>query len=175
MNQSRIDLALVLQHLGLPFTLDTFSQRLTLQKEVYLAQLTGADLGYRFNWYLRGPYSPGLTVDAFTLVDEVQGGDREFDEYTLQKSVEQQLDKAGELWALPERFDGSRDEWLELLASLHYLRHIAYRPKGTARNFDDCFHELAQAKPRFSHMKKQARSAWRRLKEFGLIDHKTLA
>lgn len=37
---------------------NNFDDRLRLQKYVYLIQRLGLSLGYRFNEYLRGPYSP---------------------------------------------------------------------------------------------------------------------
>jgi hypothetical protein len=33
--------------------------------EEFLLQLSGLGLGYRFNWYIRGPYSPGLADITF--------------------------------------------------------------------------------------------------------------
>ena len=45
----------------------TFRDRLVLQKTVYLLQAFGIYLGYRFTWYLHGPYSTQLTRDAFSL------------------------------------------------------------------------------------------------------------
>ena len=66
MNKGRILLKLVLDNIGLGnLELDTFLKRLRLQKKIYLLQLTGLDSGYRYNWYLRGPYCPSLTEDAF--------------------------------------------------------------------------------------------------------------
>ncbi len=47
--------------------MDTFDGRLRFQKKVQLLQSFGFDLGYDYNWYLRGPYSPELTKDGFKL------------------------------------------------------------------------------------------------------------
>ncbi len=44
-----------------------FDSRLVLQKTVYLMQQFGLNIGYSFSWYLRGPYSPNLTRDAYEL------------------------------------------------------------------------------------------------------------
>lgn len=46
-----------------------FDQRLILQKTVYLLQVFGLFLGYRFNWYLRGPYSIAVARHGYELVD----------------------------------------------------------------------------------------------------------
>jgi len=45
-----------------------FNSRLVLQKTVYLLEQFGLNIGYYFNWYLRGPYSPSLARDAYALV-----------------------------------------------------------------------------------------------------------
>lgn len=49
------------------FNPDKFISRLRMQKYVYLAKLFGCDLGYEYNLYLRGPYSPGLAEDYYQL------------------------------------------------------------------------------------------------------------
>jgi hypothetical protein len=63
----------------------------------------------------------------------------------------------------------------ELLASLHYLRHIAYRPPGANREFNDVFVLLIQSKPKYADRKEDAHLAWKRLDQFGLVKAKTLA
>lgn len=44
-----------------------FNARLILQKTVYLMEQFGLNIGYYFSWYLRGPYSPALARDAYTV------------------------------------------------------------------------------------------------------------
>jgi hypothetical protein len=174
MNAARIELALVLEHLGVPTDLRTFSNRLNVQKQVYLAQVLGTDLGYRFGWYIRGPYATGLTQDAFALRDEIASGDTEHQGYRLDAATVKKLDAAKRLFETPVGFKGSDDDWLELLASVHYLRHIAYRPPGAKREFNDVFTLLAESKPKFSGWNSEGRQAWKRLDEFGLIQAKTV-
>lgn len=65
MNRRQIGLKLVLNELGMTPSVDTFDDRLILQKTVYLVQQLGIPLGYYFSWYIRGPYSRDLTADAF--------------------------------------------------------------------------------------------------------------
>jgi hypothetical protein len=176
MNSSRIELALVFENLGIPKdNLTTFSKRFRVQKRIYLAQIAGADLGYRYGWYIHGPYSTGLTSDAFTLKQEIDDGDTEFDEYRLHPDVTKRLETAKELCQKPGRFGGTTDEWLELLASLHFLRHIAYRPAGKTMDFETVFAELIESKPKFTNRESDARLAWSQLDDFGLIGAKTLA
>lgn len=51
------------------FSMDTFNDRLRLQKFIYLLQMHGVYLGYDFSWYLRGPYCSSLATDGFMLAD----------------------------------------------------------------------------------------------------------
>ena len=87
MNAARMELALALNYLNVPIDLATFSKRFNLQKKIYLAQIAGVDLGYRFGWYIHGPYCKSLTEDLFTLRDELAEGDREYEDYQLEPTV----------------------------------------------------------------------------------------
>ena len=53
------------------FDMDNFNGRLRFQKTVHLLQSFGIDLGYSYNWYLRGPYCPDLTKVGFELKDVI--------------------------------------------------------------------------------------------------------
>jgi len=44
-----------------------FDNRLKYQKLIFLVQNSGLSLGYGYNWYVRGPYSPPLTQDLFEI------------------------------------------------------------------------------------------------------------
>ncbi|MCB1125124.1 MAG: hypothetical protein KDM81_01410 [Verrucomicrobiae bacterium] len=74
MNRRQIALKLVLAELGIRATMESFDDRLILQKAVYLAQQAGIPLGYHYYWYLRGPYSRELTADAFATLTEAPAG-----------------------------------------------------------------------------------------------------
>jgi uncharacterized protein YwgA len=120
MNRQQIGLKLTLNTLGLPLALDTFADRMVIQKTIYLCQMAGIHLGYRYNWYLRGPYSPDLTRDAFELNAKQ---DSWFDEATGSKLDDTSikiLNSIDPLWSgtssanLPRR--------LELLASVLFLK-----------------------------------------------------
>jgi len=67
MNRQQILLALALSEAGVTMSVGQFDERLVIQKSVCLLQYAGVHLGYRFRWYLRGPYSTELTNDAFWL------------------------------------------------------------------------------------------------------------
>lgn len=91
-------------------TEEHFENRLKLQKYVYLASYFGLDMDYRYNMYLRGPYSPGLAEDYYTL------GSSGFE---------------SPLAALPDDFNhdafmnlvnGKDSAWLEIAATILSLR-----------------------------------------------------
>jgi uncharacterized protein YwgA len=175
MNAARVELKLVLDEVEISeLSLDTFSQRFNIQKRVYLIQLMGYDLGYRYGWYIKGPYCRHLTADAFTLREELAGGQRDYEGYKLSPQATDQIARAKNLWALPNGLSIDSDHWLELLASIHYLKHIVYWPKGAKKDFDAIFKTLIESKPHFAHAKSAASQAWQRLDSFSLITNKTL-
>jgi len=64
MTRRQIALGLIVKELGIKPNPQSLPERLILQKALYLAQQKGANLGYHFYWYLRGPYSRELATDA---------------------------------------------------------------------------------------------------------------
>jgi uncharacterized protein YwgA len=46
-----------------------FDKRLILQKTIYLLQAFGLNVGYAYNWYLRGPYSSELAHTAYDVAE----------------------------------------------------------------------------------------------------------
>lgn len=174
MNNSHILLKLVLEEIGFGnLEIDTFGARKVLQKKIYLLQLTGIDLGYRYNWYLKGPYSPALADDTFSLKEEIQY-DEEFNEYVLSTDTEENFGTLKKLEVLPKDSQAREDEWLELVASLHYLKHIAYWREKDNPNFKEVFQKLVNSKPHFKGKKGLAKLAWSRLDKVELITNKTL-
>ena len=174
MDKDHILLKLVLDEIGLGgLEIGEFTSRKILQKKIYLLQLTGIDLGYRYNWYLQGPYCPALANDTFTLREEMRY-DQEFNDYRLNSRTVSKLDTLKKIVELPETPRTNEPEWLELLASLHYLKHIAYWPGKDSPEFEEVFEKLVESKPHFAGRKDLAVQAWRRLYDVGLVQEKTL-
>jgi len=173
-DKQHILLKLVLEEIGFGnIEIDNFTARKILQKKIYLLQLTGVDLGYRYNWYLKGPYCPALAGDAFGLKEEIKYDD-EFNNYELNSDTKSKFDTLNRVAALPNDHPTTDDEWLELIASLHYLKHIAYWGGKDKPKFDEVFEKLTQSKPRFADKKDLAEAAWKRLNDVGLISQKVL-
>ncbi len=111
---------------------DSFRDRLIVQKALYLAQACGIDLGYRFKWHARGPYSKGLARDmrmGFSVKPEPL------------VNVDGCLDKAKRLIYRLRSLPGDESYWFEVAASLHMLAKGVYPP---SRNPVD---ELVSRKP----------------------------
>jgi len=120
MDRQQISLKLTLDALGVPLRLDSFDDRMVLQKTIYLCQRAGVYLGYRYNWYLRGPYSPDLTRDAFELHAKQTSGFDEAVGWKLDGASIERLNRVSSLWK--SRREDERPRWLELLASVLFLQ-----------------------------------------------------
>lgn len=144
----------VLKRIG-QFSLERFRDRLRLQKIVYLLQGFDIYLGYNFNWYLYGPYSSGLTRDAFEVVPKL-------DRLQPLRFADQDTEKRFELFM---NFLGDhRDDpqWLELVASLHMLNRM-YGSHGR----DAIFKKMAKKQPYLSEKSRMA--AWQHLADHDLV------
>lgn len=132
MEKRLIVLKLFLAELGEPFQIKTVDQRKHTQKAVYLGQLSKVDLGYRYGWYLMGPYSTRLTRDYYALDEGIERGDKSFETHSLLPAAKVELARFKAILDLPETVDLDKTAWLELLASWHYLTKISRSKKGVA-------------------------------------------
>lgn len=55
-----------LKALGFKPSVGDFEDRLKVQKVIYLLKLKGVDAGFKYNLYVRGPYSPDLTQEIYS-------------------------------------------------------------------------------------------------------------
>lgn len=121
------------------FNLDSLSNRILLQKKFYLLQRSGINLGFQYNWYVHGPYSPDLTSAAYECMSE---GKEAFQDFQLHGDVTKIIDKINNLINLKSSNKIDETSWYELLASYIYLRKE--NDVETAKN------KLVSAKPKFS-------------------------
>jgi hypothetical protein len=92
----------------------------------------GVEFGYRFNWYLYGPYSPALTRDYYKLSEEMIEGDVQADRAEVSDSEYAALRRLGKALAETKPRELSDEDWLVLLASLHFLRTSSRLPRDEA-------------------------------------------
>ncbi len=120
MDLSQIATKLAFDAIGLRVKMGSFNDRLIVQKATYLCQAAGVQLGYMFRWYLRGPYSPGLTKDVFVFADEGSAGSDDCDDWELDERSRSRLAKLKDLFIEDEDRDVVARR-LELLASVHFV------------------------------------------------------
>ena len=127
------------KEMGVEPNLDKFSGRKQLQKLTYLMEAFGLDLGFKFSWYIHGPYDRRLTSVLYD--DDPEECSRQVsDEYANEKERLRALKKF-----LGNDVHSSRI--LELISSLHYLLLI-----GIPKKVDDdtVISNLLDLKPQFS-------------------------
>ncbi len=99
-------------------SMEKFDDKLEVQKIVFLAQESGIDLGYSFEWYIRGPYCKQVSKDAHIILDSNQNtispNEANLDEEKIRGFKE----------LLKPHLDDT--EWLEIAASLLYLKNENY-------------------------------------------------
>lgn len=136
---TNIDIAngLIFQAMGVEK--ETFSERLLSQKKIFLLQELGVDVGYSYNWYIRGPYSPDLTNYIYNNLDVLKG--RDFSGYQLSSAVKTKIDSVNNL-AQKKPDSLSIPSWYELLASVLYINKRLEKC--------DVFRKLIQFKPQYT-------------------------
>lgn len=121
MEKKLLALALLLDRCGFDQSIDDISKRKSIQKTVYLSQAFGLDLGYSYGWYLMGPYSPRLTQDYYNLAVELSE-DGSWRTINFSESVNAKIEKIKSILSPPRTVHLEQPEWLELLASYHFLK-----------------------------------------------------
>lgn len=162
---NRIDIANGIVFQKLNICKGTFEDRLICQKKIYLLQSLGTDLGYAYNWYVRGPYSPALTSYIFSNLEVLKANT--YAEYKLSPKAEQDLLVVNSL-ADEQPSDLQESTWYELLASLVYI----FRNRNSWRNSgkdEDLINTLREYKPQFSI--EQCSKALDVLKKYSLIEN----
>jgi uncharacterized protein YwgA len=124
-------LMLVLQSLGLEPDISSTAGRKLIQKAVYFAQRGGVNLGYRFGWYKMGPYSRSLADDYYALARALAAGDQ-LRGQSLRDAEARKLAALSQFFSLAEGTRLSKEDWLELLASVDYLQKVLRYPVAQA-------------------------------------------
>ncbi len=142
MDAKLIALRLFLDSMGVSASIETVADRKRVQKAVYLAQVAGADLGYRFSWYLMGPYSRSLTEDYYAMNEMSVEIEAAAQGRILHPAYQSILQKVRADIRKPDNVDLTDEQWLELLASYDYLRRVSRLPDKEASE------QIAKEKPR---------------------------
>lgn len=142
---------------------DDLNKRILFQKIIYLIQEKGYDMGFKFNWYLRGPYSSKLADYGY----EISCNDFEFPQTSKLEMNGEAKDYVASLRSaiFSEESVLSPTENAELLASLHYLYSHNVGTKSLTK--DEIINKLIILKNDFN--KDQAFSAYDKLEKLGLL------
>jgi len=119
MDRQQIGLLLSLNQLDIELKTATFDDRLILQKSVCILQHAGIDLGYHFNWYLRGPYCPSLTNDVFEITPNLVDHQNQLGSWTLDEKSISRIGEIAPLFSQPE--PEAKAEFLEVCASILFV------------------------------------------------------
>lgn len=124
---------------GCDFSYGDFDQRLEMQKAIYLLQDMGVPVGdYGFRWYRHGPYSQSLQDDMY------YENSRQCETVCLSKEHADSVNKLYRLINSGEKNDYTTSQWVECLASLHYLKENLLSFSATK---EDIVAALEQKKP----------------------------
>lgn len=153
---NKFDIANGLIFKALELNIDSLDNRIIAQKKIFLLQELGVKLGYSYNWYLHGPYSPDLTSYLYDNLEIFYNG-FDFNGYACTEKVNEDINKVNELGNnIPKEFD--RVSWYELLASLLYL----YKRDGLRDK--KLFKTLTVYKPQYDE--KQCKIAFAKLTDW---------
>lgn len=121
MNSEQILLKLIFDELNITPNWSTCENRRIVQKTVYLLQEAGIKIGYRFSWYLLGPYCPELTQHCLDLNFNLSVNDNSYQKYELHSDITTILDTIKPLLNPPGKISLPQEDWLELVASQLFL------------------------------------------------------
>lgn len=160
MDRKLVALKLLLDEAGIRLRTHNIDDRKTLQKAICLIQASGIDLGYEFNWYLKGPYSPALSDDYYNLTRALNQNQINPEDYSLVDSIKTKLGTIQDIFTPDDyRFNGDKSDWLELVASVWFL-------KDSGRSWDDIKEILKERKP---HLVNYVHLAKEKLEAAGLV------
>ena len=144
MNNIDIANGLIFQRLNIGK--ETFDERLITQKKIYLLQSLGTNLGYSYNWYVRGPYAPALTNYVYNNIDVLSS--ENFSDFKLTPNAESNVNLINAL-EKEKPMNMTVASWYELLASLLYI----YNNKeswGVDNQNESLFSTLINHKPQYN-------------------------
>lgn len=128
------------------YSKDSLEDRVIIQKKVYLLQQKGIDLGYEYNWYLKGPYSPTLTKYVYDKLDTL--ATIGYDEFLLNDEVVEKIETINK-FEEDKPNNLSKASWYELLASILYIYNNHYM-WGEVKDKQDIINILKIEKPKYS-------------------------
>jgi len=140
-------------NLGVEPRLDNFASRKQLQKLTYLIEAFGIFLGFKFSWYLHGPYDRRLTAVLYDD-DKEESARQVLDVYPNEDEI---IKRLKEFLGRDVHFSRT----LELIVSLHYLDYLGRRQNMKDEEVID---QLISLKPQYT--RDEARHYLKRIHQF---------
>jgi uncharacterized protein YwgA len=100
-----------------------FDKRLRIQKIVYLIEELTKDFNYNFSLYLRGPYSPDLAKEYYSLINE-----------DIKPLKENYLKK--ETINIAKNLDARENLWLEIASTIRMMYSNGDETTAIKRTYD---------------------------------------
>jgi len=120
----------------------TFTDRLQVQKTVYLLQEMGLNIGdYGYRWYKHGPYSQKVQDDTFFISNNLPLVRVEASKLRFNETAIEIMEKFKRFFAYEREYNDS--EWLEAIASIHYLLNY----KMSLPDYEKVITKLKELKP----------------------------
>jgi uncharacterized protein YwgA len=132
MDRQLVVLKRFVEAMGEPADISSIDARKRFQKAVYLGQVAGVDLGYRYGWYVRGPYSPPLANHYYKLSQAIATKQAAPTNIILKPEAKKTLENLKSLLKLPQSVKLDPSEWYELLASWHFLLTVSKKDRKAA-------------------------------------------
>jgi uncharacterized protein YwgA len=129
---------------------DEYAKRVIAQKMLFLLESKfGVRTPWAFNWYVAGPYAPGLTSELYAIAEHPQDVKAAARDVRLKPSAATKIAGLKNLLSRAPRQDTQgKAEWLELLASIHYIaekEHLDLESQA-----EKVIRQVEEAKPKFS-------------------------
>jgi len=137
-----------------------FLQKITylIQEDIPAVKSKPIQLGYDYNLYLHGPYSPELAESCYYLINNIET----FKEYQSKFKLKQELhNRLKEISSLvkstKEKLDlGNITDVLELLATVHFLFYKSFSyEKDQGKRQERASRRCSELKPQFELSKCQ--------------------
>jgi uncharacterized protein YwgA len=139
------------------FTMSSFKERLFFQKLIFLLNELTDELGeYSYNWFLRGPYSPTVADDLFSIQDIINNNERNISYFLSNINPNENLNDGIEaIKELKKAFKNKfNQDWnasdLEILASIVFIaNHTSLTIQGSE---EETIREFEKRKPELSNI-----------------------
>lgn len=125
MDKRMLSIYVLMRSLG-GYSNKTLEDRVFIQKTIYLSQLLGLEFLFRFAWHIRGPYSRNLNLFTYDINPNLPKLEEKSKNIKISPFANKIIGKLEQvLKQRPVSFKNKKSEWFELIASIHFLKHIA--------------------------------------------------